>query len=215
MGIEMPDQKKPTDLQAAFHDRLRKLIGEDRPFHWAKKVGLPASTFERVWNQQAIPKAEHLVRISEICGVSIHWLLTGQTEDPCPRSALPYINVPFRTLNGPPEQEAVPFAARFLKAIPAAIEPKHLFFTMMKSDMMEPTISDGDFVLFDRSNTSPEGLCVLEWDNFWHLRRVTRQPNAIILLADNPKYPPAQLQKDQLENVRIIGQVVWIAKTVV
>lgn len=60
-----------------FRDRLATLIGGDEPFLWARQVGIPSSTFDRVWNNGQVPKAETLFRISRFAGVSIDWLLSG------------------------------------------------------------------------------------------------------------------------------------------
>lgn len=60
-----------------FKTRLERLIGEEKPFVWAAKVGLSAATFSRMWKDGIAPKADSLVRISEATGSSIDWLLKG------------------------------------------------------------------------------------------------------------------------------------------
>jgi transcriptional regulator with XRE-family HTH domain len=67
----------PESTQAGFRARLAQLIGEEEPFVWAKRIGIPSSTFDRIWNGGTIPKAETLLRISEACAVSLDWLLKG------------------------------------------------------------------------------------------------------------------------------------------
>lgn len=60
-----------------FRERLAELVGNKEPFLWAKNVGIPGSTFDRIWNEGTIPKSDHLIRISEQCGISLNWLLMG------------------------------------------------------------------------------------------------------------------------------------------
>lgn len=63
-----------------FRDRIVSLIDKDKPFEWAKKVGIPSSTFDRMWNGGIVPKAGMLLKISRHCGKSVDWLLTGEGE---------------------------------------------------------------------------------------------------------------------------------------
>jgi hypothetical protein len=57
---------------------LITLIGNEKPFAWAKRIGIPGPTFDRVWHHGGQLKSEHLALISRKTGVSIDWLLTGQ-----------------------------------------------------------------------------------------------------------------------------------------
>lgn len=61
-----------------FRDRLAQLIGGSPPFAWATKIGLPSATFNRIWNEGQIPRADYLLTIKEATGCSIDWLLTGE-----------------------------------------------------------------------------------------------------------------------------------------
>lgn len=61
-----------------FYKRLRLVIGDEEPYAWAKRVGIPSATFHRIWNEGTVPKSEHLIRIKESCGVDLNWLLTGE-----------------------------------------------------------------------------------------------------------------------------------------
>lgn len=61
-----------------FYERLKLLVGDDKPFAWAARVGLSKGAFNRVWNQGTIPSHEGLVKIKTATGVSLDWLLTGE-----------------------------------------------------------------------------------------------------------------------------------------
>lgn len=61
-----------------FRARLAKVIGDEEPFVWAKKIGIPSGTFARIWNEGTVPKAEHLVKISDKTDTDLNWLLSGQ-----------------------------------------------------------------------------------------------------------------------------------------
>lgn len=64
--------------QEGLHDRLTILIGKEKPFAWAKRIGIPSATFSRLWNDGVVPKADTLLCIAKAENVSIDWLLTGK-----------------------------------------------------------------------------------------------------------------------------------------
>lgn len=64
--------------ETVLKDRLKELIGDERPYPWAERIGISPATFTRMWNEGVPPKADSLIKISEATGVSIDWLLTGQ-----------------------------------------------------------------------------------------------------------------------------------------
>ncbi len=65
-------------IDPEFHARLARLIGDDRPFAWADKMGIPKGTFSRVWNDGGVLGSDHLKSVARATGVSIDWLLTGE-----------------------------------------------------------------------------------------------------------------------------------------
>lgn len=65
---------------SGFKERLSQLIGDEQPFAWASRIGLPGATFNRMWNEGTPPKADHLITIRRGTGCSIDWLLIGEGE---------------------------------------------------------------------------------------------------------------------------------------
>lgn len=63
-----------------FRERIATLIANEQPFAWAKRVGVPSATFDRMWNGNSIPRAEHLLQIARAHAVTVDWLLTGEGE---------------------------------------------------------------------------------------------------------------------------------------
>ncbi|MGE4334572.1 MAG: helix-turn-helix domain-containing protein [Pigmentiphaga sp.] len=62
------------------HARLAQVIGDEKPFAWADRVGISKGAFSRIWKEGTVPGPEHLCRIRDVEGISIDWLLTGQGE---------------------------------------------------------------------------------------------------------------------------------------
>jgi len=66
--------------QSGFLQRLQYLIGDEKPYPWAARIGITQATFNRMWKEGIAPKADILLLISEKTECSIDWLLTGKGE---------------------------------------------------------------------------------------------------------------------------------------
>lgn len=68
-----------------FLDRLKFLWPHGaKPSDIYNKIEMSASGFNRVWKEGAIPTADYLVKIQEVTGCDLNWLLTGK--------GLPYLD---------------------------------------------------------------------------------------------------------------------------
>ncbi len=84
--------KKPQ----TFKDRLKILMKGDRPYTWAKKVGIDKGLFQYYWQKGKIPSYVGLMKIQKFTGCSLDWLLTGS------KVALDQIdNLPMTTVKNP------------------------------------------------------------------------------------------------------------------
>lgn len=93
-------------------------------------------------------------------------------------------------------------------------------------DSMFPTLSPGDMVLLDTSRTDPPVrnraaqdkrrpmIWALLDDGQARIKRIER-PNAetMFLVSDNPDHPPELRMGPQLDQVQIIGKVIWWGHT--
>jgi len=61
-----------------FRQRLGQLVGTEDPFVWAKRKGISPATFNRMWNEGAVPKADTLAKVVEGTSASLDWLLLGR-----------------------------------------------------------------------------------------------------------------------------------------
>lgn len=92
----------------------------------------------------------------------------------------------------------------------------------IKGDSMAPGIQPGDLVLIDRSKThipvrkrakggrSLPSIYAFVQDGEARVKRIER-PDArlIVLMSDNPNYPPELVTEDMTESLNILGQVAW------
>jgi phage repressor protein C with HTH and peptisase S24 domain/DNA-binding XRE family transcriptional regulator len=73
-------------------------------------------------------------------------------------------------------------------------------------DSMEPTLHRGDMVVCDSCGWSGEGIYAVRMGGAGFVKRITKRPGKVVVLSDNPKYPP-QEEPEGSEDFAIIGRV--------
>ena len=61
-----------------FKKRILDCIGDQKPSPWGLSIGLNHGVIARIFSQDKIPTAPHLITISKALRRSIDWLLTGE-----------------------------------------------------------------------------------------------------------------------------------------
>ena len=100
--------------------------------------------------------------------------------------------------------------AQWLQAV-TRTAPQHMAVVRVAGDSMETTLFDGDWVLLDRlqNRASREGIYGLRVGFDLWVKRLTLdlEQRKILILSDNPAYPPQRLVEDDLQ---VVGRVCWI-----
>jgi phage repressor protein C with HTH and peptisase S24 domain len=115
------------------------------------------------------------------------------------------------------ETRASPFGfdARWLKRLTAS-KPDHLSIIAVMGDSMEPTLSDGDDVLVDTSDTVArlrDGIYVLRHDDTIIVKRIAIGPKRRIdVISDNPTY--GRWEDTDPAGLTVVGRVLWIGRKV-
>jgi phage repressor protein C with HTH and peptisase S24 domain len=73
-------------------------------------------------------------------------------------------------------------------------------------DSMEPTLHRGDMVVCDSMGWSGEGIYAVRMGGSGFVKRLTKAPGKVVVLSDNPKYPPRE-EPEGSEDFSIIGRV--------
>jgi phage repressor protein C with HTH and peptisase S24 domain/DNA-binding XRE family transcriptional regulator len=73
-------------------------------------------------------------------------------------------------------------------------------------DSMYPTLHRGDMVVCDSLGWSGEGIYALRMNGAGFVKRITQRPGKLVIISDNPKYPP-QEEPEGSEDIEIIGRV--------
>lgn len=88
--------------------------------------------------------------------------------------------------------------------------PANLRLFTIRGVSMSKTLEHGDLALVDLSSTRPrEGVFILNYSDDLVVKRLQVMGEAVLLKSDNPLYNPILVQGADLENLRIIGEVVW------
>ncbi|MBG0789500.1 MAG: helix-turn-helix transcriptional regulator [Desulfovibrionaceae bacterium] len=92
--------------------------------------------------------------------------------------------------------------------------PTNMVLMEVVGNSMEPEIREGDMVLIDqsRSDVLSGGIYAVGVEDTVMVKRVERLPGTLVLRSDNVDYSPIHLSGDELENVRVIGRVLWSSR---
>ncbi|GHV76482.1 hypothetical protein AGMMS49942_13030 [Spirochaetia bacterium] len=76
----------------------------------------------------------------------------------------------------------------------------------VEGDSMEPTLHRGDMVVCDSCGWSGEGIYAVRMGGAGFVKRITKRPGKVVVISDNPKYPPLE-EPEGSEDFQIIGRV--------
>ncbi|MBF0097141.1 MAG: helix-turn-helix transcriptional regulator [Magnetococcales bacterium] len=97
----------------------------------------------------------------------------------------------------------------------AGIDPERAAIIRVDGDSMEPTLSRGDVILIDRRHTtfSRDAIYVFQWEEGLFVKRIQRANNSCFdVISDNTVYDKKTLTPVDLENLRVIGRVMWVGR---
>jgi len=83
---------------------------------------------------------------------------------------------------------------------------KNLAALTVEGDSMYPTLERGDMVVCDSCGWSGEGIYALRMGGDGFVKRLTKAPGKLVIISDNPKYPPREEPEDS-HDYEIIGRV--------
>jgi len=92
--------------------------------------------------------------------------------------------------------------------------PADLALLDIRGDSMEPTLADGDMVLIDRTRTGQaSGIYVLNISGELVAKRLILQPGGTVeIRSDNPLYGVRVVADAALDQLVVVGRVVWHAR---
>jgi len=221
----------------SFAARLQEVIGAGSVREFAIRIGVSEGTLRNLL-KGGDPKLSTVLRIAAEAGVTVDWLTGCQGSTAHEAEAVSqcvckdefdeeYILVPgyhvqVSTGNGcvaPFVKESIKrrlaFRRKYLDY--RQLRPENLAVVFSKGDSMEPTIKDNDSLLINLNSTTPKDgkIFVVRLGDDLYAKRIQRLVDGgIMLISDNKEYPAQTIDPSQLEQLQVIGQVIWIGKDV-
>ncbi len=92
------------------------------------------------------------------------------------------------------------------------VSVKDLALISVKGDSMEPTLSNGDMILVDTGTRKVEdnAIYVLRYNGALMVKRIQRKVDGtLIIKSDNLVYEPETVEGDAVDQLHVVGRVVW------
>ena len=181
-----------------------------------KKSGSSISSWE---SGTYTPKIGTLAKIADIFNVDLDDLMNIDLSDgPRPSNLIPVNTAAVSLIPilgtikcGQPilaEENITGYREELSDRLPSG----NLFYLRSQGDSMLPTIPEGSLVLIREQPTVEYGevaAVLVNGDTEATLKRVKKQGDIVMLIADNPDYPPYVITKDN--PARIIGKAVLVS----
>ncbi|WP_368166050.1 XRE family transcriptional regulator [Aeromonas sp. R9-1] len=223
-----------TEGMDTFSTRLDELRGELSYKNFAESVGMSESGMRKYFPPfNSLPTIDKVVRIARAYRVTLDWLVYGQGPKFPDSAQVPevcihkadfdeeYALVPGyhlqvsagqgSTWNGEDIRRHLAFRRKWLAF--RGLDPSHLAVVFAKGDSMEPTINSGDSILVDMSRQQVEdgAIFVLRLGDELYAKRLQKNfDGGITIISDNRiEYPMQVVPASQLDQVQVIGKVVW------
>lgn len=225
----------PETEAEAIIERLKKAAGANSDTQLAEILDITRQNIGSARKRNEVPPA-WLIKIGEITGTSIDWLLRGRhvsidkSSDSTARNALNGENMD--------SFELVPVAKAHLNAGGGSVvlsegvrdyyafkrawlrkvtaDPHKAILMSVMGDSMEPLIYDGDTVMIDMGRQrlySGHIYAIGVQDTIMIKRLELLTDNCVRVISDNKAtYSPYEINMPEL---RILGQVIWYARQLV
>lgn len=211
----------PTEGIGCFKDRLKEVISSRGVRGFSKTCGLSEATLRSYLTGETYPTLDRLEQIAIAAGVSAVSLAFGHENRPQldleddKYAYVPLYDARCSAGNGAWNEGAkiwthLAFTCYSLQR--KGLNPANLSAIQVNGDSMEPLLDDGDTVLIDhtRQSLEGEGIYVIHLDDHLYAKRLQRQfDGALHIISENKAYRDMVVPKEQLNELQIIGRVVW------
>lgn len=198
---------------------------------FAREIDTSPQTFSAWVSGRNQPSVTMILRMSKALQVSPTWLLTGEEEEDYLGSpdARKYVRIHQADLSDKVDDrilEAMESVAPVkMIQVGHGWAPRHgvsgdesqLSLLGVKGNAMEPTLSDGDFILLDQSVNFmlTDGVYAFTYGGDFFIKRLQRiGGKAIRVISDNPRFEAYSVDTEEFQqNCRIIGRVAAVMST--
>ncbi|MBI9112544.1 helix-turn-helix transcriptional regulator [Maridesulfovibrio ferrireducens] len=208
----------------SFFERLREQTDISTQAQLARELGVGRAAVSLVKKKGAVPP-RWILDLSVRYNIDSTWLESGlglpHSEESAEAFAEDFTRVPkvaarLSAGGGSFETggEIEGYYAFHKNWISSKGNPANMVLMEVYGNSMEPELKAGDIVLLDQSKQSilAGGIYAIGVEDTVMVKRVEKRPGQVVLHSDNTDYSPIFLGGDELENVRVLGQVVWASR---
>lgn len=200
-----------------FKDRLKALISGGSLRGFSRECGLSEATLRSYLSGETYPTLDRLEMIARAGKVSPIELAFGEESTTLDNSYayVPLYDARCSAGNGAWNERSrvlvnLSFTRYSLRK--QGLTPANLACLRVDGDSMTGLLEDGDTVMIDQSRNTleGEGVYVLLLDDHLFAKRLQRQfDGSVLIISHNKAYKEMTVPRDRLDELHIIGRVVW------
>jgi phage repressor protein C with HTH and peptisase S24 domain len=210
----------------SFSQLVRERVQElgTSPYALATQAGLPEDAIRSVVSSGGLKHVPSLNRAAEICNLlGITFVLGAPPAQSDARADeyefLPRIDLAAGAGGGqdnadPVSVDHLAFRRDWLRR--TGVKPGNAVLFTVRGDSMAPGLNDRDLVLVDMGRADPATRKIFAFtdtDGSARIKRLEPSPGALALRSDNPDYPIEYRSGEDANRMRIIGEIVWSARS--
>lgn len=206
----------------AFIERLFSATGLNTQTELAAVLKVSRSAVTHAKTKDDIPE-KWIWKLSNAFGMDPEWLATGEGEPFQSRDSgegfmkVPKVRARLSAGGGSFEvnqrvEDFFMFKTRWLRE---KGNPRKMILMSINGNSMEPELCDGDVVLVDQSQNEilAGAVYAVGIEDTIMVKRLEKLPNRLVLHSANKSYEPVYLEGDERDNVRVIGKVAWLSRS--
>lgn len=207
----------------SFGARLEQFI-EQKKVSRRSLANLSGTTEASIRNyiKGRMPQVDVAYKIAKILDVSLDELISGESSGASMSDEYAFIPVysikvsaghGFANGNEEDIVRRLAFRKNWLNF--RGLKESNLALVVTQGDSMEPTLHSGNSLLIDTSNKSLTDGCiyVIRVGDELYAKRLQKQFNGgVRLISDNKEYDDQLVQPNEVDQLQIVGKVVWVGK---
>jgi repressor LexA len=211
-------------MKESFASRMRKAmdIRNMTQADLVKKTGLPKSAISQYYSGKYEAKQKALYLIAKALNVSEAWLMghdvpMERSDTEYPDNILKIETKKFPLLGTIAAGQPIFAEEQFETYVEAGANIQADFCLKIQGDsMINARICDGDIVFIRKQPDVNDGeIAAVLIEDEATLKRVYKKRNEIILVAENPAYPPLVYKNEELDRIRILGKAIAFQSNVI
>jgi len=224
-SVNANERSEGTFWNEEVRARLKKLVlAKGSQAQVAKLAGMSPSNLSHLVTGKGEPSVSRLAGLCDVLGVSLDFVLRGFQGEVGAAAAdslaeIPIQDVSFSAGSGADvilagvSEMNVSFPRAWLRQQFGSVGK--LRMVRVAGDSMEPTITNGSWVIIDLDRTTGAGIFAIRLYDQVYIKRLHFQATRVLAVSDNPSHEVFVINlKDKADRdaFQVIGRVVWTGK---